>query len=302
MTQPVRSVEAGAISQSRPKTSSIPCCIPESSPGKNGSLQRIADVLVRVDELGHDATGAVVFEGAEGKSGAILLERGRICWAVARGLKRRMVEILRHQEQPPPPASVVEEVFRGCQESGQPFGEALVARGLVSTTGLRKALRQQTAEAISVLAAPRASVLFLKHKNQGYNAQYSFSGAEILVALGALRDVDAAVRATNRLKELLPPEVSGVVFSRGLGAAPVAIGLVERMSLEVVDLANISQWASSAIDISHAVGGNDQVRLVSLSDAFGRSIALWQDGDLMFAAICPSGKTLARVLMGVSRR
>lgn len=308
MTQAVTTFEdPEAVSQARPKRPSRPCAVPESSTASERSQERVVsinrclDILHEVELLGEGATGALLFEEPEGDRGAILVENGRICWAAVRGQSARMIEVLRGQGDAPDLTDrQFEALLRDCQRAGRPFGEEMVARGVVSEDGLRRALRQHTAEGIALLSHSARRQSYLKHRKQGYAARYTFSTAEVLCAIGALQMPDAAELATRGLQELLPDGVSGVAYARGASARPVAVALLEEVPLAASDLSDMARWASGTWDVSGAIG--DRPRLVATSDVHGRSLALWQDEGLMYAALCKNVSSLARVLMGVSRR
>ncbi len=58
-------------------------------------IASVVDVCSFVDDLSADATGEIVV-GGRGAShdGAVFVEGGRICWAAARGLARRLSDLL----------------------------------------------------------------------------------------------------------------------------------------------------------------------------------------------------------------
>ena len=58
------------------------------------SLAAATHLLSRIEELAADATGALLFTSNEDPVGSILLEGGRICWIAARGLGRRLTDLL----------------------------------------------------------------------------------------------------------------------------------------------------------------------------------------------------------------
>ena len=66
-------------------------------------------------------------------------------------MENRLTNLLRAQGNTPSSPVDFEEVYQECHRGNLPLGETLVARGLVSSEGLRCALRQHTAEAIARL-------------------------------------------------------------------------------------------------------------------------------------------------------
>ena len=92
-------------------------------------MTSIVDVCGFVDELGDDAVGELFFASNDAVQGSAFIERGRICWAAARGLAKRLTELLAHPAGLD--AHAMEKLFAACKEAAIP-GRVLVARGLLA--------------------------------------------------------------------------------------------------------------------------------------------------------------------------
>ena len=177
-----------------------------SIPANPGIVAGVLRLLGLVDDLPSGATGALHF----GEQGLILLQSGKICWAVARSMRLRLTDILRGQSTPPLPREAVEALYRSCRESGKPIGEALVASGLVSEQGLRAALFKHNGEAIVALAKSGALPdSFVAHSKTGYDPKFSFSSCEVLAMLGFADDLARAAAAQHELAHLLERTARG---------------------------------------------------------------------------------------------
>src|SRR5262249_20565820 len=66
---------------------------PEETGARIG-LAKTLDAWAFVDALGPHATGEIIVSAADGPRGAVFVEAGRVCWSAARGLARRLTELL----------------------------------------------------------------------------------------------------------------------------------------------------------------------------------------------------------------
>ncbi len=292
--------EDSRCSETRIRKLSLPCCAPESSPALQTPLQRAINLLEEVDELSRDATGAIVAQSGTKDSGAILVENGRICWAMAPGMKQRLTEVLQHQVSPPIPKARIEELYRVCVKKGRPLGETLISAGLISPNDLRRALRQHTAEAIAIMGENSTSSRFLPHNGRGYEAAFTFSTGALLCSLGALKNSILATKANQRLHMTLPETCTGVVYLRDQGASPTPLAMAGEHEFQVGEIQQLAAWSSSMLDISGALG--DSTQFMAASDSKGQAIGFWQEDRLLFTARCPDKSALARVFMGANSR
>lgn len=261
----------------------------------NAALRLLEDV----EQLPEDATGALVFGSPDEPAGMVLVERRMVCWAVAAGMRRRLTDLLCHQCTPPLEPSTVEEVYRRCAATGRILGEELVASGLVSADGLRRALRQHTGEAITLLSRLRrvdVSPAWIAHRRCRYDARFTFSPSELLVGIASLRLQTLADTAHADLASTLDAGGGGAAFSRRAGLAlPLPFTTYRASMFRVRDLVELGRWAMDTLDLAAAV--DEERRLVTASIPDGATLLAWQDGYSVMAALCPDRASFARALL-----
>src|SRR5262249_5872261 len=107
-----------------------------------------AELLHVFERVPSDASGALVREQSDGTmAGALLVEHGRVCWAMRRRYPRRLTDILADEQNTLSPAQL-DEVFAMCRRERRPLGETLIERGMVSLPILHRALLRHTCEAL----------------------------------------------------------------------------------------------------------------------------------------------------------
>ncbi len=256
-------------------------------------------LLDEVEQLPTDATGALLIAAPGGVAGSVFVENGKVCWAVATGMRRRLTDLLRHQTDPPLGADAIEEVYRACMQGGGKLGEELVRRGVVSTDGLRRALRQHTSEAMMLLSRMRDEHRpgsWVAHRQRNYNARYTFLPSEILVGIARLRTRPSGVDLFAHLDAILDGGGAGAVFVRAAGLAlPLPVATYNEHSLGVRLVVELGRWAMGSLDLASAICPGR--RLVIASAPGGASFMAWEHGDLVFVALCPERTTFARALV-----
>lgn len=235
-------------------------------------------LLRGIDGLPSGATGALVFTAKDAPQGTVLIEDRRVCWAAASNMEHRLTDILRAQNGSDVDAGVFEEVYELCYRDKKPLGETLVSRGLVTSEGLKCALRQHTAEAIARLSASsRLTLTWASNRSRRYAAKYTFGTPELLCQAASCGIEDLSEEAGKKLKEVTPENAVGLAFLTDAGhSLPLAqVGAEDWACQSLVDLAN---WARQALreqtpDASGSVLGSDTVH--SLKRA-------WKSGSLTF--------------------
>ena len=233
----------------------------------------------------------------------VLIEQGRICWAVASSMKRRLIDLLRHQAEPALTKASIESVYNDCRALNKPLGECLVESGLITERGLRRALRQHNSEAIAVIAAQMLSKepLFQHHKHHRYDARFTYSTTEVLATLGALGDPAAATLARIELKRCVPEGGRGAAYTRDRdGAGIIVIGELGTGDVSSEALMDMGAWATSTLDVAAAV--TDEVRAVTGTTPEGQEIAAWSESGVIYMVLCPTMRSYARLLSSLARR
>lgn len=165
------------------------------------------------------ACGALVRKRTDGTmAGAVLAERGRVCWAVSADSPRRLADVL-VAESTTLTVEHVHEVVAQCRRDGISLGETLLARGLVSLPVLHRALLSHTCEAFDRLLRDDAPWSWVDHSRYGYNPMLTFSPVEVLAGVQAIADPARATHAMARLRGALGPCHRGLAIERARGAA-----------------------------------------------------------------------------------
>ena len=259
----------------------------------------VLPLIEGIEDLSSASTGALVF-GAHGKpEGTILVEKGRICWAMTARMGHRLTDILRSRLDPEVGPSALEAIVRRCRDEGTPLGETLVASSLISSEGLREALRQHTSEAILFLAqrggAPPA---WLAHRKHRYDARFTFSPAELLASVGAVCLPDLAEQSRAEMERLLRSVGSsggGVAFTWvGVSATLFPICEIHGASFSVRETVDLGQWAARMLEMPLMLRAVPQ--LVTVVGAKGDALVAWISEGIVYVVICQNPSSLAHVL------
>lgn len=238
------------------------------------------EVCTFIDELGPAAIGEIIVRDRGGGRGAVFVERGRICWAAARGLAQRLTELLvvRARLQP----HVMESLFLSCKRDRLPLGEQLVTRGMLSADALRETLLQHTLESLEHLCGRGARGAWCPRSGNGYSPRFTFATAELLAGIGAIHhaaiapDLHATIRAT------FDPDEWGAAFVRDASSAfPEPVAVVGEVPHRVATLVRFGKWAASVLDVAAAFA--DETALFCFSRPEGkRPLVVFRRGAAIF--------------------
>lgn len=210
-------------------------------------LGTVADLCDFVDDLAPTDAGELVVGGASG-AGSVYVESRRICWAAAKGLARRLTELLAERSSNSP--REIEDVYRRCKVSGVPLGESLVSLGVVQAFQLRAALIQHTVESLAQLTGRTNLATWHPRARGGYSARYTFGTAEVLARTGALSGSLVAAQLQSELGACFWDGEWGAAFVRPAGRSmPEAVAWVGEVPLSAGGLMERAKWAASAVDL-----------------------------------------------------
>jgi hypothetical protein len=253
------------------------------------------EVLHVLEQVPCDASGALVRERSDGTmAGALLVEHGRVCWAVSRRYRIRLTDIL-IAEQGTLSAEQLDEVVALCQREHLPLGETLLGRGLVSLPVLHRALLRHTCEALDCLVRDDASPWsWLEHSGYGYHPILTFSAAEVLTGVRAIGNPLLAARALARLRDVIRGDQLGFAIERAPGAKlPLA-----QLGCEHVDLAALADLAVQADEVmAVAVTVNLDAAIMELD---GLACASWIEDGVLFVVVCGGELAFNRLLAQVA--
>lgn len=241
----------------------------------------VIEVLHVLERVPADASGALVRERADGTmAGALLVEAGRVCWAMSQHYRLRLTDLLL-AEQSTLSAEQLEEVVAMCHREQMPLGETLIARGLVSLPVLHRALLRHTCEALDCLVRdddlPWA---WLEHSGYGYNPMLTFSAPEILAGVRAIANPALAARALERLHDVVRADQCGFAIER---AAGIKLPLAQ-VGCDGVDLAELCALARLADDIMSVASTVELHAAISELDGLG--YASWIEDNVLFVLLC----------------
>lgn len=266
--------------------------------GRHVAIRTTVDICTFVDQLALDDVGELLVVRDEAANvpsvrGAVFVERGRVCWAAARGLAPRLTQLLREPSGLDAPA--MENLYRRCKLEGAPLGEFLVARGIVRPDDLRAALLQHTTESLDALCDERALASWWPRPG-GYNARFTFKTSELLAHWFAHRHGTPGAplgAALATFSDSVPGEWGAVFMRVPTLAAPLPIVVRGEVPEKSLSLLRVGKWAASALDVASTF--HDEDVLVTAMEPGGTSLVAWRyDGEIVAGRMGSNGP--ARVL------
>jgi hypothetical protein len=248
----------------------------------------LLDALRSVERLGSSASGLLSF--GDVPAGGIFVEKGRICWAAAHGLERRLRDLLRQDLND----RELERAYRECTLEGKPFGQALVTRGLIESRELEHALRRHSAESLVKLCAVQSPMLWSARKGRGYAPRFTFPALDVLFDVVSLVFPEARARALEELAPVLGPgrEGASFLFDASLErAVPVAAVFAEGASVE--SLCILGRLALSVPMATQELAASPSFALVAR--ARGDTVSVWWHESILHAVVCGDRSAVAAV-------
>jgi hypothetical protein len=254
-----------------------------------------AEVLHVLERVPADASGALVRERPDGTmAGALLVEHGRVCWAMSQRYRMRLTDIL-IAEQATLSAARLDEIVTMCHREHKPLGETLLALELISLPVLHRALLRHTCEALDCLVRDDASPWsWVAHSGYGYLPMLTFSAAEVLTGVRAIANPALAARALARLRDVVRDEQLGFAIERAPGATlPLA-----QLGCDRVELAQFAALAALADEIMAVAATVDLDAAISELDGF--AYASWIEDNMLFVLLCHGELAFNRLLAQVA--
>lgn len=228
-------------------------------------LGTVAELCAFVDELAPTDAGELVIGGA-GAEGSVYVDARRICWAAAKGLARRLTQLLAEGGAVSPVD--LEDVYRRCKASGVPLGESLVSLGVTSAPQLRAALAQHTVESLAQLTGGANLGVWHPRAHGAYSARFTFGTAEVLARTGAFQSGVLAAGVEAELRACFWDGEWGAAFVRLADRSrPEPVAWVGEAPLSAAGLMERSTWATSALDLVAAFDAQQPLVAVHLPPA-----------------------------------
>jgi len=253
------------------------------------------EVLHVLERMPSGASGALVREQADGTmAGALLVEHGRVCWAMSRRYRIRLTDLL-VAEQGTLCAAQLDEVVALCHRERMPLGETLIARGLVSLPVLHRVLLRHTCEALDCLVRDDASPwAWVEHSGYGYHPMLTFSATEVLAGVRAIANPPLAARALERLRAVVRADQRGFAIERASGAKlPLA-----QLGCDGVDLALLADLAAQAHEVMAVATAVELDAAITELDGF--ACASWIEDNVLFVLLCNGELAFNRLLAQVA--
>lgn len=246
--------------------------------------------LVRAEDATLADSGLLAF-GEEAADGGIFVERGRVCWAVARGMGRRLHEILQSYA---PDDVDFEAIYRRCRDTGRMLGETLVEAGYITPRQLETGLRRHSAEALLALVdLDPEEPAWRPRGEQGYAPQFTFRPLDVLLEAVSLSSPQIQARAQDVLDRFAAPGRSGAAFHAGDDVLPVAaFGDISLQSTWA-----LGRWAAQLAGATRELGSTASLAIATTEP--GDTIAVWWADELIYAVICDDRRALGEVLQHV---
>jgi hypothetical protein len=274
----------------------------------------LLDVLAFIEGLPPGISGLVSF-GADG-AGGILVEDRRVCWAVARGLKRRLTDLLAERSEL---SSVdLDELYTQSRIAGVPIGQVMVERGLLAPRVLDIALRRHTAESLVALCRSDEPVRWAPRGGGGYHARFTYRPVDLVFDVVGLEHRAVQLDAQATLAGFAGPGRRGVAFLADDDVRPM-IPIAE-LAAEPLEGSATDAGADpdGGLSLGDMFGLADRARAVWFASrelaafpdftittaASGASTAIWWRGSIVYAVVCSDRRSLAAVtatLMGHAR-
>lgn len=264
-------------------------------------LGAIIELLEHVEELPAGASGTLLVKGGGSPGGAIMVDDRQICWVAAQGLGRRLSDLLRTSAVRSIGTDELEQIVLACRDTGEPLGQALLARGLITEAALVRALRRHSTE--SLIAVGRGSPeLTWTPRAQGFPPRHRLPTATLLAEVGATARWGGHAPSLGWLTEckargaaFARPQIGGDVRADDPMLTPVAeVGMAAAGARGLLEL---GRWTASSIDAVRAI--DPEVGCALFDDDAGRRCAGWRRGVLVLVAVCDDDVTLARVVSRV---
>jgi hypothetical protein len=252
--------------------------------------ENLVHLLAHVEGVAASESGLLAI-GAEADHGGIFVERGRICWAVARGMGRRLHELLQAHATDRTTTDF-NAIYQRCRANGTLLGETLVEEGHITARELEVSLRQHSAESLLALCHEELDEPVWRSRGErGYEPRFTFRPVDVLLDVMALRWPDIHGAARSELLRFDAPGRIGAAFHGSEVAMPIA-GFGQ---MTVVELWNLGQWAKQLTQASRELGAATSLALAT--SALGWTVVSWWRRDVLYAVACADRRSLAEIFM-----
>lgn len=252
-----------------------------SETGRRVPFRNAVELCAFVDRLSPDDAGELlVFRDEGGAHGTVFVERGRVCWAAARGLAPRLAQLLTEAARVAP--NEMDELVRRCRREGKRLGEFFVEQKIVCSEGLRRAFFQHTVESLDSLCSAEARGAW-RTRSSGYSPPFTFDTSELLagaVARAHANDACLSAAALGAFTGLRPGEWGAAFLRLRTLAAPLPIAVTGSWPEKSLTLMKAGKWAASTLDVSR-IFQDDDALVTTIDGAEGGALVAWRCEPLL---------------------
>jgi len=251
---------------------------------------KLIDALVRVEDVAPSDSGLLSFD--DPSDGGILVEKGRICWAAARGMQQRLRDLL--QAFAGDRGVDFDRVYERCRAEGRLLGQTLVDEGWITSHELERALRRHSAESLIELCSDDDQLTIWRPRGgHGYSPTFTFRPLDVLLDVAALYVPDLQDTARAELARFEAPDRRGAAFWVEPGH-DIAVPVAAFGELMVQDVWTLGRWAISLPRATRELGATPSFTLAGT--AAGDIIAVWWRDALLYAVACDDRHGIAAIV------
>lgn len=245
----------------------------------------LVGALSHVERLRQTDSGLLSF--GEGPAGGIFVEQGRVCWVAARGLQRRLRDLLRSHSSMS--TGELERMYERCRAEGRLLGETLVSEGLIQPAQLQLALRRHSAECLVDLCSSSRSTSWSSHGGRGYAPRFTFRAVDLLFDSVALVYPELQADAQHELARYAGAGRRAVAYARAEPQVEL-LPLAETGGNSVEHMLGLSRSLSSIPEACLELGAAPSFALSTT--AVGETVLVWWRGAALFAVACADRASL----------
>lgn len=248
----------------------------------------VLDLVARCEE--HGASSGLLNFGAPTSHGGVFIEEGRVCWAAATGLGRRLSDLLAQH------ASLrgidLDPLHAQCVAEGKTLGRALLEGGMIEPEELESALRQHSAESVVQLCRSDDAPTWIPRLGPGYAPRLTFRPIELLCDVVAIFRPRDNVIAQQHLAQVAGNDGRAIAFATDL-ASPLLLPLATRGDVTVKDAVAIGRRSDALRRAAREFG--DEMPLSFATNGNGVALAVTQQEGVVYAVWCENQAAMAAV-------
>lgn len=255
----------------------------------------LIDALVRVEGIAPADSGLLSFGLGPG---GIFVERGRICWAAAPGMQRRLHDLLQGYATDRKIDVDFNHIYQRCRASGTLLGQTLVDEGWITPDELEVALRRHSAESLIELCqngvarnADGESTTWTSRGAKGYEPRFTFRPVDMLLDVASLAVPEVHATARAELDRFRGQGRTGAGFYVD---ADHVVPVAAFGELTVHDLWSLGRWAHALPLATRELGTTPSLTVASTTA--GDTVAVWWRTNMLYVVGGDDRRALSEIL------